>query len=80
MQPLTASNIEPERSKMFLALKENTINKQILNLENPELLPVEKINQMLLKVRNPMLSTEELFDIFNEISVLFFDNKTSIYF
>ena len=65
---------------MFLALKENTINKQILNLENPELLPVEKINQMLLKVRNPMLSTEELFDIFNEISVLFFDNKTSIYF
>ncbi len=80
MQPLTASNIEPERLKVFLALKENTINKQILNLENPELLPVEKINQMLLKVRNPMLSTEELFDIFNEISVLFFDNKTSIYF
>ncbi len=80
MQPLNPSNIDPERAKIFSEPKENTVNNQIINLENPELIPVEKINHMLLKASNPALSMEEIFDIFHDISVLFRDNKISIYF
>ena len=80
MQPLNHSTINLERTKIFLESKKNAVNRQILSLKNPELIPVEKINHMLSKVSDPALSVEEIFDILNDISVLFIDNKISIYF